>query len=664
MLGIAGRLTFAAPGAPPPASPDDLGDPAVSPWIPVNSQPVGSGNSGCGNWWWQLYRPMMSTTPVPRTSVPFEPAATAGGGTQASHTNGWSVDALLAQPEIAAILSSGQSARVSLFHGESRLWAIVSRPTTKAGSTLRFGPIWVISAGGLPPIDPELRMLPFAMLAESNARGEHDSPREEDTPHEHAPLHGTRDGTHDGRHDWIVQPSIAAAFSATNPPQLSDATCPPPAELDDPSIKLYLAWDDRTSARIHWHAVDGLRLARAIAEEAPIVDGIGMVDAPAKLEPDRARLHGMAIEWLREPLPPMPACGSPLVAYVELVDARQSVMRALGQVGDADTLTAWIVGRLNRASMHTLAARVAERVPPATVGFGSYTFHPCWLADTGEITAAASRLWHQQTHFCADLLAEVRLIDPCDARLTDALKEQFEWLIGKLPDDARVDEAARNMLRERIRDFCEYIPPAMPVDPLIVKDFAMTIALAAWTVAWTADGAQDPSVEDARFAWQELIVAKVGEALLREPFLSELPAEERPILLEEITRVVAPLLDRRDEYLSAFAPSPTTSMMYAKHLGWIFAGRKYQGIGDPYRKYEKAIDEEALNDDSSELYLQACLQNARRAVARELSSDALEALFMACCEGGAEKDYPEPFRMRASSFHTRSDSLRWRICAN
>jgi hypothetical protein len=53
-----------------------------------------------------------------------------------------------------------------------------------------------------------------------------------------------------------------------------------------------------------------------------------------------------------------------------------------------------------------------------------------------------------------------------------------------LPEGARVDDAVKDMLRSRIDDFCRMTPP---IPPVLVRDFAMTCALQAWTAAWTAE---------------------------------------------------------------------------------------------------------------------------------------------------------------------------------
>ncbi|MCE2883712.1 MAG: hypothetical protein LW806_02260, partial [Planctomycetaceae bacterium] len=74
----------------------------------------------------------------------------------------WKLDALLAAPEIASVLESGQTARVSLMFGQSRLSAIVARVVRDGRTTLALGPMWVVSVDGLPAIEPSLRIAPFA----------------------------------------------------------------------------------------------------------------------------------------------------------------------------------------------------------------------------------------------------------------------------------------------------------------------------------------------------------------------------------------------------------------------------------------------------------------------------------------------------------------------
>ena len=350
-----------------------------------------------------------------------------------------------------------------------------------------------------------------------------------------------------------------------------------------------------------------------------------------------------------------------MIAYIELADAHQALLRALGQVTEADRLAKWMCDRLARAGMHALAARLAERVPPASIDFVSCTVHPCWLTDTGEITAAASTILQGQQRFSDDLLAATRRLEPCDARLIDALKRQCEWLVGRLPIGARVDDSVEEMLRLEIAALCR---GAGPIHPSIVQTYAMTIALRAWSTAWTAPGAQDPTADDARRAWRAVIVAKVGEALEKDPLQSEIPPAERGVVLRELATVIDRVLGQRDEYLGAFPPGPKTVEMYAKHLGWIFSGRKNDGLSEDYRWYDALLEAEGQKEEPNELLLQTVLQNARIRVAVDLASEATEALYMACAESGPEKDYPEPFPMRYSGFNGGMRRLVWRVGAD
>jgi hypothetical protein len=555
----------------------------------------------------------------------------------------WSVEELLRQPEVQSVLKTGQPARVTIAFHQSRLTALVSRrhhaaddgtgngSGSASGSALQIGPVWVISVEGLPEIDPALRMMPFVSMVEIGGNQ-------------------SDDDTDVVEPSWATESLIASAFPSTIPAGEGEPPCPAPASIDDPNFKFVLAWDDRTTANKHAQAVEGLALARSIVE---LLSREGTDESDIEIE--RARLLGAAEGWLREFLPPMPACGSPLVAFVELVDARQAVLRSLGRVSDADNLWKWNIERLGRAGLHALCARLSERVPHGSTGFASATFHACWLTDTGEITAAASHIVQRQRRFADDLISECRNLKPCDDKLIEALKQQSEWLIGRLPEGARVDDAVKDMLRSRIDDFCRMTPP---IPPVLVRDFAMTCALQAWTAAWTAEGARDPASADAHRLWEKLIVSTIGDTLNGEIALSKIPPAEVPFILEELSSIVAPMLAQRVEYLSAFPPGEKTTEMFRKNLGWIHA--REGNMGRYYRQYEDTVEDYSKMEPHPGR-LESALQHARNCTASTLAIDALQAMFEALAESGPTKNYPEPFPMRPSGLKAGLRGYNWRI---
>jgi hypothetical protein len=324
----------------------------------------------------------------------------------------WKLDDLLAQPAAKEVLETGQSKRIGLAFGRSRLEAVVSlRPGTSQSARqsvpqsvpqavsetvsqtvsqtgLQIGPIWVISIDGLPEIDPLLRSLPFSVVVARELESD------------------------DATNAWLVEPLVAGELPSTTqitaPSSGQDATCLEPPRLADPAFKFRLAWDDRTSARLHAKAIEGLDFARkivAMRSRSDILHTAGEIPESLKDEEQRARLRALANEWLEEPLPLIPPCGSPLIAFVELVDARQAVMRSLGRTQEADTLFRWLLERMSRANLHALVARLSERVPSGAFGFASATIHTCWLTETGEITAVAPHVLDRQRRFAEDLVA-------------------------------------------------------------------------------------------------------------------------------------------------------------------------------------------------------------------------------------------------------------------
>ena len=328
--------------------------------------------------------------------------------TAAAAQSPWKLDDLLAQPAAKEVLETGQPKRIGLKFGQSRIEAVVSlRPGTSQPASqavpqsapqavsqtvsqtgLQIGPIWVISIDGLPEIDPLLRSLPFSVVVARELESD------------------------DAANAWLVEPLVAwelpSATPITAPSTGQDATCLEPPRLADPAFKFRLAWDDRTSVRLHAKAIEGLDLARkivAMRSPSDTLNTAGEIPESLKDEEQRARLRASANEWLEEPLPLIPPCGSPLIAFVELVDARQAVMRSLGRTQEADTLFRWLLERMSRANLHALVARLSERVPSGAFGFASATFHTCWLTDTGEITAAAPHVLDRQRRFAEDLVA-------------------------------------------------------------------------------------------------------------------------------------------------------------------------------------------------------------------------------------------------------------------
>ena len=578
----------------------------------------------------------------------------------------WKLDDLLAQPAAKEVLETGQPKRIGLKFGQSRIEAVVSlRPGTSQPASqavpqsvpqsapqavsqtvsqtgLQIGPIWVISIDGLPEIDPLLRSLPFSVVVARELESD------------------------DAANAWLVEPLVAgelpSATQITAPSTGQDATCLEPPRLADPAFKFRLAWDDRTSARLHAKAIEGLDLARKIVAMRSPSDTLhtaGEIPESLKDEEQRARLRASANEWLEEPLPLIPPCGSPLIAFVELVDARQAVMRSLGRTQEADTLFRWLLERMSRANLHALVARLSERVPSGTFGFASATFHTCWLTDTGEITAAAPHVLDRQRRFAEDLVAQLQALRPCDASLIEALKEQSERLVGQLPIGARVDDVVTAMLRRRVDDLCRTKPP---IDPILVRDAAMACALQAWTAAWTAPGARDPASEEGWRAWHRLIMATTERLFAAEPFASCIPAPEVPPVLDAISAYMTKHLSCRAEYLGAFTPDAQTSQMFEARLAHICGESTKEAICGSYTDYERELEKEQSrrSGEYSKKFLDAALQSMRQEVMMHWASDVLQAM-LEIAESSPSKSYPEPFPFWAGSFVSIGDQYNWGI---
>ncbi len=558
----------------------------------------------------------------------------------------WSLDALLAAPQIEQVLASGKAQRVSVESEGGTLSAIASAATEGGQRRLRLGPLWVARTGAaLPHIDPLLRRAAFGAFERTAPGG-----------------------------PWRAVPLIDGEFPRMNSPHNGpDPRCvePPLVEELEEFRALPIASSFQSVASTHALALEGLCLAHRLTDactQAPASEPTALVTETASAnEAAKSSIRAMGQRWLETMLvtglPSVPPYGNPLVAWIELSDARQCLLRALGRVKEADAIMSSLTQQLARGGWHDLSARLTERVPVATEGFASCTFHPCWLIDTGEISAGGVKIWREHMRFVADLKAEVRRTDPCDPALVDAIGTELKLLVGTLPLGVRVDDEMRGMLMERVDGACSKSQNS-PMHPQILRSTGMTIALAAWTTAWTAEGAQSASDIDARIAWRARMLEEALKLLEPALLAMEFPDSERQPIIDRVAELLASTLNRRDEYLGAFPPGPQAVTEFRRYFFPLverYNPSLVQGLLEVLDPPAPLPNETAEETFAALQIWQRQRTQRRNDIANVIFSDVAEALFMACCESRPEKDYPEPFTMQWGGFTSVARRTGWSI---
>lgn len=549
--------------------------------------------------------------------------------------------------ELITAMPAASPCRVRIARGDSALNVILVQREGVESKERQFdcGPAWVVWLSGDPPkIDPGLHRLPFSRLfvreIADRVGASPSAARVSDA----------------GRLERVVVP-----FAGDVAPSEADAaSCGPiltPIDADDRTVDAVVWWPLARVAQAHARAVEGLAIARQLEVQREAAE-LRPPDDPLR-EQLLAPLQQRAARWLDERVDVPPQIGNAAIAWIELMDARQALLRANRRIEAADEVVRDLLRALERSRLPQLTARVHERLPVESSGFVSLCDSPCWIFDAGEVAAASQRLTNEQHAMCGEILAEVSRLAPCNAQLVDALRERLRLLVGQLPNGVRMNDGMRSTLRQRVDELCAL--DELAGDPILTRDYAATIALQVWTEAWRASDERSAGAATARNRWREQLLGLVGQQLSRSrDYATAIGEELRGAVLDEVSRLLQREFADSGNYLTAFAGDAAAYAQIESQWRTIVSERDQ----DEFARLVTVTPHD-LPPDASPEQIAHDAGLARRDTVRLASqyvfADLMQALYMALTESEGESAYPKPFPTRYASFRASGDRILWRI---
>jgi hypothetical protein len=539
----------------------------------------------------------------------------------------FTLDELLAGLE----LSGPTVVRLVREDGGAELGVVVDPVRSDDELVYSCGPAWISwMTGPAPRFDPELLALPFARIR-IDARG--------------------------------LPPAItgggpAAKFVGLSRDEMAEresAVCNP----QEPSIP---SGDDREArvwghpsriAQIHRSALAGFDIASQIEasrHEIPNATHDQIDERTAAF----AALQARAKRWLGRRVDAPPPYGSAMIAWIEWMDARQVLLRVGEDIEEADRVVQAISGHLRRSGLSQLESQLAARVPRGIRGFRSLCWTPCWATEAGEVRAAFLRLSAAQDGFQASAVDAIRQSRPCRAEFAEAAAKPLGWLVGQLPNGARIDDATREVIARRVREYCETAESFLD-EPLIREDHAATIALEVWTVAWQQALATCPEHGEAMQRWRDELLELMLRVIEDTDDLARAIPDPRIDPTSKRAEVMAGLADYIDRsmrmsgnYLFAFPGDEVTLLKVERQLRLNLSKRSHG--------YE--LRAPTLHEDVHPDIVASRRASAVQGFVSRLTSDLALAMYESCTDGDGSKTYPQPFPMRYASF---SGGWTWRI---
>jgi hypothetical protein len=516
--------------------------------------------------------------------------------------------------------------------GGAELGVVIEPLRTDGELVYVCGPAWISWLGGpAPKFDPELLALPFARI-QIDARG---VPPTLTGGGPAAKFVGTSFGEPAGE-----QPAVCVPTEPVIPP------------LEDRDTRVW-GQPSRIS-RIHRSALAGFEIASQIVASKPEIP-LPTPEQVAEREASLAALQARAKRWLGRRVDAAPPYGSAAVAWIEWMDARQTLLRVRDDVEEADRVVQAISGYLRRSGLTQLDSLLAARVPRGIRGFQSLCWTPCWVTEAGEVRAASQRLAAAQEDFQAAVVEAIRRSRPCRAEFVEDAAKPLGWLVGQLPNGVRVDEALRATITARLERFCE-TPEEFLKEPLIREDHAATLALEVWTAAWQKALSTCPEHSAAMLRWREELLAMMLRVIEETDDLAKAlpdpsvdPTSRRPQVMSGLAESIDSYMRMSGNYLFAFPGDDVTLRTVERQLRRNLAKRS-----GPYH-----LSPPKLPDDAHPDVVKSAWAFEVGKLVSELRSELSLALYESCTElDEHNKTYPQPFPMRYASF---GSARLWRI---
>jgi hypothetical protein len=554
--------------------------------------------------------------------------------------------------DVAAAITGESPARIRIARGDSALNVIVVKRSGGIGEVAEYdcGPAWVVWPGGeAPEIDARLWALPFCRLAlKEPSRGAE------------GPMPSSRDGVSGNSIEPQLRPRLLVVGSEMPYEPAQVARCGPiltPIEPELRSQEIVVWWSLAKVAAVHRRAIDGLALAKSLAARRQTPEFLA-ADADSRIRLI-APFHASAALWIDERLDAPPPIGNAAIAWIELMDARQSLLRADDRVSEADAVVRDLQNWLVCAKLPRLVERLGERVPRGAVGFASLCDQPCWIFDAGEVAAASQRLMAEQHAACDAIQSEISRLQPCSQEFVTEIKERLKLLVGQLPNGVRVTARMRDLMRARLDEYCGLGPLA--AERTLARDYAATVALEIWTEAWIAASERSGDAEAMRVRWRTQLTELMTRTVQDSPaYSSVINIADRRRIVDEVSRMIQRQFDGGSNYLTAFAGDRFTLARIENEWRTVIGERDPAALGQILATSEHALPPGSAPEDiarAEQLASQAAVQMA----SQEVFGDLMQAMFMALTEADASKPYPEPFPMRYASVRMSGERVVWRI---
>ncbi|MBI1303589.1 MAG: hypothetical protein GC172_07350 [Phycisphaera sp.] len=529
--------------------------------------------------------------------------------------------------------------------GGAELGVVLNPIRSEQGLEYSCGPAWVSwLSGDEPKFDPELLALPFARIR----MGADGLPT--------AVVGGGPAAKFVRSEEGGEEPSDEHAGAAPSSPN-GAAPCVPTQPLAPTGEERDVpVWGHPSRvAQIHRSALAGFEIASKVEAGKPeIADATE--EERAEIDAAWDALEARAKRWLGRRVDAPPPYGSASIAWIEWMDARQALLRVRGEVEEADRVVQAIAGHLRRSGIPQLDALLSARVPRGVRGFHSLCWTPCWAAEAGEVRAATMRLAAEQQDFHQEVVEAVRRAKPCRAAFVEDASRPLGWLVGQLPNGARVDEAMREAISRRVEEYCDRDEVFIHY-PVIIGDYAATLALEVWTLAWRNALEDCPEHRAAMKRWRDELLAMFLRVIedtediakaIPDPRID--PTSRRDEVMQGLAEFIDTFMGMRENYLFAFPGDDVTLNRIERQLRHNLGRRQ-----DSYPYVLEEVDYPAH-------YPPEIVEAGRKFVLRSfvnlLRNDLTFAMYEACTEGDAWKTYPQPFSMRYASY---GGVWRWRI---
>jgi hypothetical protein len=563
-----------------------------------------------------------------------------------------SVAVAIGPQEIAAAIGAESAVRVRIARGDSAFNVIVVKRAGGARHEAQYdcGPAWVVwPAGEAPEIDAQLLALPFSRLVLVARPPSAESAAE--------PSGNARDNYSD---TVQIRPRITSAGDEAFFESFREARCGPvstPIEPEYRSEEIVVWWPLSKVASVHGRAVEGLDLARSIValRQSPEFLAADLDSRDRLLAP----LQESATRWIEERLDAPPPIGNASIAWIELMDARQALLRVENRVGSADAVVRDLRSWLSRSRLPHLRERLDERVPVSAEGFVSLCAQPCWIFDAGEVAAASQRLMVDQRAVCDAIEGELSRLQPCSQEFATEFRDRIRMLVGQLPNGARVTDRTRELMKSRLGEYCAL--GALAADRTLIRDFAATMVLEIWTEAWVASAERTGDAEAARMRWRTQLTELATRVVQESSTYSQVI---KPGIRRAVSDGVARMIDRQfdggSNYLTAFAGDRFTLERVKAEWLTIIGGRDPAALAQTLATI--AYEPPAGSSPQELARAEHIAREAEvRIASQEVFADLMQAMYMALTESDSPKTYPEPFPLRYASFRASGERIHWRI---